>query len=141
MESAVLRATFEELELQDCLPAIQKMVDHSVDSTGTYVIGGYPIILESDFSDNCNTLIIKKISEKYTDFSDIIKRKLDSMRTEFVESGMSKLYKLSYDAEVKLEFLRKRGNNNYLFKIIVFTVGKGQKSYWSSAGKINVDID
>ena len=63
------------------------------------------------------------------------------MRDQFIESHICKLYKVIKIDYIAFQYIRKRGENNYQFKILVFEHGKGGASYYMSAGKINVDIN
>jgi len=149
METETLRAVMTEYGIRDVIPAIKEYVNEGID-LDEFRLYGFPVEFQSSkdhspisWKPNYQLMALNKIKEKYTDFVDMVWRKVNDMRIEFSESGISKIYYSDHDCEphIVFSFLRKRGEHNYQFKMVVFVTGKGKSSYWGSAGNINIDIN
>lgn len=148
METAILYPIFKQYNLIDVLPNVQRYVDHKNSKySSNFSILGYRVYFENPderqlkWSNKCKHIVLDKIEKKYQDFNKIIDNCCRDMRSRFVESHVCKLYQKVNIEYIIIKFLRVRGRNNYQFNVVVNETGKGGKSYWMSAGKINVDIN
>lgn len=131
--------------LQDLLPRLELdlriiRLQQLADGDPEYKINGWNAdfdITFKQFYPETKQILIKKIQEKYHDFDQIIMRTSQNMKSQFQESGKSKLLQAGVPHSITLKH-RQFDNDKLRFVIVVHETGRGHKcpsEYHLSAGK------